>query len=39
MPDIIEIEDHRATIKRKLRQYFDGKIVRKDLTKCWTAKT
>ena len=26
-------EDPRLTIKNKLRQYFDGKIVRKDLTK------
>lgn len=28
-----EIEDTREMIKSKLRQYFDGKIVRKDLTK------
>lgn len=28
-----EIEDTRERIKGKLRQYFDGKIVRKDLTK------
>ncbi len=28
-----EIEDTRDMIKSKLRQYFDGKIVRKDLTK------
>lgn len=27
------IEDNRELIKKKLRQYFDGKIVRKDLTK------
>lgn len=27
------IEDSREMIKSKLRQYFDGKIVRKDLTK------
>ena len=27
------IEDTREIIKGKLRQYFDGKIVRKDLTK------
>lgn len=27
------IEDTREIIKNKLRQYFDGKIVRKDLTK------
>lgn len=26
-------EDKRAVLKSKLRQYFDGKIVRKDLTK------
>ncbi len=28
----IETEDRREAIKEKLRQYFDGKIVRKDLT-------
>ena len=28
-----ENEDKRAVLKSKLRQYFDGKIVRKDLTK------
>lgn len=28
-----EKDDSREVIKRKLRQYFDGKIVRKDLTK------
>lgn len=28
-----EIEDTREMIKSKLRQYFEGKIVRKDLTK------
>ena len=28
----IETEDKREVIKEKLRQYFDGKIVRKDLT-------
>ena len=33
MMDITENEDKRAVIKSKLRQYFDGKIVRKDLTK------
>lgn len=33
MPDIIESEDRRAVLKGKLRQWFDGKIVRKDLTK------
>ena len=26
-------EDTREIIKEKLRRYFDGKIVRKDLTK------
>ena len=26
-------EDKREEIKRKLRQYYDGRIVRKDLTK------
>jgi len=31
--DMTENEDKRAVIKSKLRQYFDGKIVRKDLTK------
>ncbi len=33
MPDIMEVEDRRAVLKDKLRQYFDGKVVRKDLTK------
>lgn len=33
MVDMTENEDKRAVIKSKLRQYFDGKIVRKDLTK------
>ena len=33
MVDTIENEDKRAVIKSKLRQNFDGKIVRKDLTK------
>ncbi len=33
MPDIRESEDRRAVLKGKLRQWFDGKIVRKDLTK------
>ena len=33
MVDMSENEDRRAVIKSKLRQYFDGKIVRKDLTK------
>lgn len=29
----LEAEDKMTVIKQKLRQYFDGKIVRKDLTK------
>ncbi len=33
MPDIRESEDRRAVLKGKLRQWFDGKIVRKNLTK------
>ena len=33
MVDMAENEDRRAVIKSKLRQNFDGKIVRKDLTK------
>lgn len=33
MPFDIEAEDKRTVIKQKLRQYFDGKIVHKDLTK------
>ena len=33
MTDFMETEDRRAIIKQKLRQNFDGKIVRKDLTK------
>lgn len=33
MDDFKESEDNRTTIKAKLRQCFDGKIVRKDLTK------
>ena len=33
MVDTIENEDKRTVIKSKLRQSFDGKIVRKDLTK------
>lgn len=28
-----DVEDRRTEIKSKLREYFDGKIVRKDLTK------
>lgn len=31
MPFTIEAEDKRTVIKQKLRQYFDGKIVRKGL--------
>ncbi|MCD8230985.1 MAG: protease Lon-related BREX system protein BrxL [Clostridiales bacterium] len=33
MDDYVEKNDTRAVIKSKLRQCFDGKIVRKDLTK------
>lgn len=33
MVDMTENDDRRAVIKSKLRQNFDGKIVRKDLTK------
>ncbi len=33
MVDMTENEDKRAVVKSKLRQNFDGKIVRKDLTK------
>lgn len=33
MDEFMEYEDTRLVIKNKLRQYFDGKIVRKDLTK------
>lgn len=33
MSEIVEYEDNRTVIKDKLRQCFDGKIVRKDLTK------
>ena len=29
----LEIDDKREEIKQKLRQYYDGRIVRKDLTK------
>ena len=28
-----ETDDRREEIKQKLRQYYDGRIVRKDLTK------
>lgn len=33
MNEFMEQDDTRLVIKNKLRQYFDGKIVRKDLTK------
>ena len=33
MVDMTKNEDKRAVLKSKLRQFFDGKIVRKDLTK------
>ena len=33
MTDFMETEDRREIIKQKLRQNFDGKIVRKDMTK------
>ena len=33
MEQFKEIDDSREVIKKKLRQYFDGRIVRKDLTK------
>ena len=33
MTDFMDTEDRRESIKQKLRQNFDGKIVRKDLTK------
>lgn len=33
MEQMNECESTREEIKEKLRQYFDGKIVRKDLTK------
>lgn len=33
MPDFMENSDTHAVIKEKLRRNFDGKIVRKDLTK------
>ena len=33
MTGFTETDDARAVIKSKLRQQFDGKIVRKDLTK------
>lgn len=33
MNEFMETDDKRSVVKEKLRQYFDGKIVRKDLTK------
>ena len=33
MDAFMEMDDNRLVIKNKLRQYFDGRIVRKDLTK------
>lgn len=33
MDEFLETDDTRAVVKKKLRQHFDGKIVRKDLTK------
>ena len=33
MEDFMETDDSREVIKQKLRQYYDGRIVRKDLTK------
>lgn len=33
MSEYSETEDRREIIKQKLRQYYDGRIVRKDLTK------
>ncbi len=33
MDEYSERDDSRAAVKQKLRQYFDGRIVRKDLTK------
>ncbi|MCD7826026.1 MAG: ATP-dependent Lon protease, partial [Clostridiaceae bacterium] len=33
MDEFQEMDDSRKIIKDKLRQYFDGRIVRKDLTK------
>lgn len=29
MDEFMELDDSRQVIKQKLRQYFDGKIVRK----------
>ena len=33
MVDFLESDDTRAVLRRKLREQFDGRIVRKDLTK------
>lgn len=33
MVDFLESDDTRAALRRKLREKFDGRIVRKDLTK------
>lgn len=33
LTNISETDDRREIIKQKLRQYYDGRIVRKDLTK------
>ncbi len=33
MDEFTERDDTRLVVKNKLRQYFDGRIVRKDLTK------
>lgn len=33
MDEFMEQGDARQVIKNKLRQYYDGRIVRKDLTK------
>ena len=33
MDSFMDTDDKRLIIKNKLRQYFDGRIVRKDLTK------
>lgn len=32
MSEYSETDDRREIIKQKLRQYYDGRIVRKDLT-------
>lgn len=33
MSEFLETDDRRAVLKNKLRQHFDGNIVRKDMTK------